>query len=67
MGVRPSPNGRRWLLLSVVAALAVSVGVAFARFLPESGTTSPGEGWVRVGSIEEVRTEGVLSLPELRA
>lgn len=67
MGTRPSPQGRRWLLISVVAVLAGLVGVALGRFLPVFETASPGEGWVRVGSIQEVRTEGVVSLPEVPA
>jgi hypothetical protein len=66
VGTRPSPQGRRWLLLSTVAVLAVLIGVALARFLPES-ETSPGEGWVRIGSIQEVPAEGVMSLPEVPA
>jgi Rieske Fe-S protein len=28
---------------------------------------SPGEGWVRVGTVQEVRAVGVMSVPEVRA
>jgi hypothetical protein len=66
VGTRPSPQGKRWLLPSVVAVLAVLVSLALARFFSESGT-SPGERWVRVGSIQEVRAQGVMSLPDVPA
>jgi phenylpropionate dioxygenase-like ring-hydroxylating dioxygenase large terminal subunit len=66
MGTTPSPPGRRSFLLSVVALLALLVGVALAHFLTAS-ETSPGKGWIRVGSIQDVRTEGVVSLPEVPA
>jgi len=58
-----SPTRRRSLLISFVAFLAVLVGVAIVRL--SSSDSSPGAGWVRAGSIEEVRAEGVVFLPEL--
>ena len=58
-----SPTRRRSLLISFVALVAVLVGVAVVRLT--SSDSSPGAGWVRVSSIEEVRAEGVVFLPEL--
>jgi hypothetical protein len=55
---------RRRSLVSAVAVLGALVGFAFARLLLAPETH--GE-WVRIGSIQEVRAEGITSLPELPA
>jgi nitrite reductase/ring-hydroxylating ferredoxin subunit len=46
-------------------ALTLLVGLAVARLFPSE--SSPGEGWVRVASIEDVRSQGVVPLPEVPA
>jgi hypothetical protein len=56
---------RRILSIAVVAAFAVLVGLAIARF--STSDNSPGAGWVRVGSIQDVRSQGVVLLPEVPA
>jgi hypothetical protein len=61
--VRTGPWRRR-SLLPAVAVLGALVGFALARLLWASETY--GE-WVRVGSVQEVRAEGVMSLPEVPA
>jgi hypothetical protein len=61
--VRTGPWRRR-SLLPAVAVLGALVGFALARLLWASETY--GE-WVRVGSVQEVRAEGVTSLPEVPA
>jgi len=43
------------------------ISLAVARFLFSGSDTSPGAGWVRVGSVQEVRAEGVVLLSELPA
>jgi hypothetical protein len=58
-----SPTRRRLLLISSIALAAVLIGVAVVRL--SSSDSSPGAGWVRVGSMEDVRAQGVVFLPEL--
>jgi Rieske Fe-S protein len=67
VGTRTSPQRRRSLLVSLVAVLAVLGGLAVARFFFSASDSSPGAGWVRVGSVQEVRAEGVVLLSELPA
>ena len=67
VGTRTSPQWRRSLLVSLVAVLAVLGGLAVARFFFSASDGSPGAGWVRVGSVQEVRAEGVVLLSELPA
>jgi hypothetical protein len=45
--------------------LAILVGLAIARF--STSDNSPGVGWVRVGSIQDLRSQGVVLLPEVPA
>jgi hypothetical protein len=64
---KASPTRRRLLLASLVAVVAVVtvlVGLAVVRF--STSDSSPGAGWVRVGSVRDVRAQGVVFLPELR-
>ena len=63
--VATRPSRRRSLLVSLVAVFAVLVGLAVLRV--STYGSSPGAGWVRVGSVQEVRAEGVVLLSELPA
>jgi hypothetical protein len=65
VATRPSPTSRRSLLIPLVAVFAILVGLAIARF--SASDNSPGAGWVRVGSIQDVRSQGVVLLPEVPA
>jgi hypothetical protein len=65
VATRPSPTSRRSLLIPLVAAFAILVGLAIARF--STSDNSPGSGWVRVGSIQDVHSQGVVLLPEVPA
>jgi Rieske Fe-S protein len=53
------------LLFSCVLAVSLLLGLAVFRFLVAEW--SPGAGWVRAGSIQDVRSQGVVSLPEVPA
>jgi hypothetical protein len=64
VATRPSPTRRRSLLIALVAVTIV-VGLAIVRF--STSDDSPGAGWVRVGSIQDVRSHGVVPLPEVPA
>ena len=55
----------RSLLLACVVAVSLFLGLAIFRFL--DAEWSPGPGWVRIGSIEDVRSRGVVSLPDVPA
>jgi Rieske Fe-S protein len=59
-----SARGRS-LLVACVVAVSLLLGLTVGRFL--AAEWSPGAGWVRVGSIQDVRSEGVVSLPEIPA
>jgi len=64
--VAPGPSSRRGSLLVIgVVAVSLLLGLAAVRSLVAE--RSPGPGWVRVGSIEDVRSQGVVSLPEVPA
>jgi hypothetical protein len=65
VATRPSPTGRRSLLIPLVAAFAILVALAIARF--STSDNLPDAGWVRVGSIQDVRSQGVVLLPEVPA
>jgi len=56
---------RHLLLFSCVLAVSLLLGLAVFRFLVAE--RSPGAGWVRVGSIQDLRSQGVVSLPEVPA
>lgn len=45
--------------------MSLLLGLAVVRLLVAE--SSPGAGWVRVGSIEDVRSQGVVLLPEVPA
>jgi Rieske Fe-S protein len=53
------------LLVSCLLAVTLLLGLVVFRFL--GAEWSPGPRWVRVGSIAEVRSQGVVSLPEIPA
>jgi hypothetical protein len=53
------------LLVALVAAVAVVVSVVVVRFF--ASDSSPGVGWVRAGSVEDIRARGVVFLPALPA
>jgi Rieske Fe-S protein len=53
------------LLVSCLLAVTLLLGLVVFRFL--GAEWSPGPGWVRVGSIAHVRSQGVVSLPEIPA
>jgi hypothetical protein len=55
------------LLVSLVVLFGVLVSLAVARFVFSASDTSPGAGWVRVGSVQIVRAKGVVLLPEIPA
>ena len=62
----PGPTSRRGSLLVIgVVAVSLLLGLAVVRSLVAE--RSPGPGWVRVGSMEDVRSQGVVSLPEVPA
>lgn len=65
VGTRRSPSPRGLLLISLAAVLGVVVGFAVARLT--ASDDAPGPGWVRVGSVQEIRTEGVVLLPDVPA
>ena len=56
---------RRSLLVTFVVAVSLLLGLAVVRSLVAE--PSPGAGWVRVGSIQDVRSQGVVSLPQAPA
>ena len=55
----------RTLLVTCVVAVSLLLGLAVYRLLVAEW--SPGPGWVRVGSIQDVRSQGVVPLPEVQA
>jgi Rieske Fe-S protein len=55
----------RSLLVICVLAVSLLLGLAAFKFL--TAEWSPGAGWVRVGSIQEVRSQGVVLLPQVPA
>lgn len=61
----PAGRGRRSLLVILVGGVSLLLGLAVVRSLVAE--SSPGAGWVRVGSIEDVRSRGVVLLPEVPA
>lgn len=65
VATRPSPTSRRSLLIPLVAAFAILVALAIARF--STSKNSLGAGWVRVGSIQDVRSQSVVLLPDVPA
>lgn len=65
VATRPSPTSRRSLLIPLVAAFAILVGLAIVRV--STSDNSPGAGWVRAESIQDVRSQGVVLLPEVPA
>jgi Rieske Fe-S protein len=63
--VAPGPLSRRGsLLVILVVAVSLLLGLAVVRSLVAE--RSP-VGWVRVGSIEDVRSRGVVALPQVPA
>jgi len=59
-------SSRRGSLLAIgVVAVSLLLGLAVVRSLVAE--PSPGAGWVRVGSIQDVRSQGVVSLPQVPA
>jgi Rieske Fe-S protein len=59
-------SSRRGSLLVIgVVAVSLLLGLAIVRSLVAE--PSPGAGWVRVGSIQDVRSRGVVSLPQVPA
>jgi hypothetical protein len=66
--VAPRPPTQRASRVVLVGAVAASATLAGALVAVLSWShDSPGAGWVRVGSVEDVRARGVTSLPELTA
>jgi len=65
VATRPSRLSRRSLLVTLVLAFALLGGLAVVRSLMSE--SSPGAGWVRVGSIQDVRSQGVVMLLEVPA
>ena len=62
----PGLSSRRGSLLVIgVVAVSLLLGLAVVRSLVAE--PSPGAGWVRVGSIQDVRFLGVVPLPEIPA
>ncbi|MGH3118761.1 MAG: hypothetical protein ACRDQ2_16930 [Gaiellales bacterium] len=66
MGTRTSAWRRRSLLIALVGALAVLTILAVA-VLYSTSDDSPGAGWIRVGTVQEIHAEGVVSLPDVPA
>jgi hypothetical protein len=64
MGTRASPS--RGLLIGLVGALAL-LTILFVAVSYSTSDDSPGPGWVRVGSVRDVRAAGVTSLPQVPA
>jgi len=64
VALEASSRGRS-LLVACVVAVSILVGLAVVRFL--GSEWSPGPGWVRAGSIEDVRSQRVVSLPDVPA
>jgi hypothetical protein len=64
--VAPGPSSRRGSLL-VILVVAVSLLLGFYVVRSLVAEPSPGAGWVRVGSIQDVRSQGVVPLPEVPA
>jgi phenylpropionate dioxygenase-like ring-hydroxylating dioxygenase large terminal subunit len=62
----PSPPTRRSLIVPIVLGSAVLVAGVIGVLLYVTDK-SPGAGWVRVGSVQDVRAEGVVWRPDLRA
>ena len=59
-------SSRRGSLLVIgVVAVSLLLGLAVVRSLVAE--PSPGAGWVRVGSIQDLRSQGVVPLPEVPA
>jgi hypothetical protein len=59
-------SSRRGSLFGIgVVAVSLLLGLAVVRSLVAE--PSPGAGWVRVGSIQDVRSQGVVSLPQVPA
>jgi hypothetical protein len=56
---------RGWFLVIGGVAVSVLLGLAVVRSLVSE--SSPGPGWVRVGSIQDVRSQGVVPLPQVPA
>ena len=54
---------RRSLLVTLVFGVSLLLGLALVRSLVAE--RSPGAGWVRVGSIGDVRSQGVVLLPDV--
>jgi hypothetical protein len=54
-------------LLLVVAGLVVVLVASAAAIRALIADDAPGADWVRVGSVQDVRAQGVVPLPELRA
>lgn len=68
MTTSASQSRRRWPVKSLVVGatvIAFTTGIAIGLFFALD--SSPGAGWVRVGSIDDVRHRGVLFLPGLDA
>lgn len=65
MGTRTSPWRWRSLLVSLVAVLGVLVG--FAIIGSSTSDDSPGLGWVRVGPMQDDRSQGAVLLSEVPA
>jgi hypothetical protein len=62
----PGASWKRGSLLVIgVVAVSLLLGLAVVRSLVAE--RSPGPGWVRVGSVEDVRSQGVVALPEVPA
>jgi Rieske Fe-S protein len=53
------------LTFTCVVAVSLLLGLAAFRFL--GAEWSPGPGWMRVGTIQDVRSQRVVSLPEVPA
>ncbi len=67
--VTTEPRTRRRLplvyIVGLLAVITVVAGIIVPRLWTSEG--APGPEWVRVGSLQEVRTKGVMFLSELRA
>ena len=56
---------RRGSVLGIGVAVSLLLGFLLLRLIVAEN--SPGPGWVRVGSIQDVRSQGVVSLPNVPA